>query len=151
MTFGVFNRVDKISADAVRVWSQLLTALPQSKLVIKHGSLNDAALRELLVGRFTAQGIAAERIRCLGATPRLEHLAAYEGIDICLDPFPQNGGVSTWEALQVGVPLLAKLGNSNASRWPALPALIGLNEWVAETLKCNISTSHRNTPGCRSS
>jgi predicted O-linked N-acetylglucosamine transferase (SPINDLY family) len=134
VTFGVFNRVDKISADAVRVWSQLLTALPQSKLVIKHGSLNDAALRELLVGRFTAQGIAAERIRCLGATPRLEHLAAYEGIDICLDPFPQNGGVSTWEALQVGVPVLAKLGNSNASRAAgAILCSIGLNEWVAET------------------
>lgn len=134
VTFGVFNRIDKISADAVRVWSQILKSVPQSKLTIKHGALNDAALRELLVGRFTSHGIAPERIQCLGSTPRLEQFAAYEGIDICLDPFPQNGGVSTWEALQVGVPVLAKLGNSNASRAAgAILCSIGLNEWVAET------------------
>jgi len=134
VTFGVFNRTDKISADAVRVWSQILKALPQSKLTIKHGSLNDLTLRELLVGRFSALGIAPERIQCLGSTPRLEQFAAYEGIDICLDPFPMNGGVSTWEALQVGVPVLAKLGNSNASRAAgAILSSIGLNEWVVET------------------
>ena len=134
VTFGVFNRIDKISADAVRVWSQILHALPQSKLTIKHGALKDAALREILVGRFTAHGVAAERIQCLGSTPRLEHLAAYDGVDICLDPFPMNGGVSTWEALQVGVPVLAKLGNSNASRAAgAILCSVGLNEWVVET------------------
>ena len=131
---GVFNRIDKISADAVRVWSQILQAMPQSRLTIKHGALKDAALRELLVGRFAAHGVAPERIQCLGSTPRLEHLAAYDGIDICLDPFPMNGGVSTWEALQVGVPVLAKLGNSNASRAAgAILCSIGLNEWVVET------------------
>jgi predicted O-linked N-acetylglucosamine transferase (SPINDLY family) len=134
VTFGVFNRIDKISADAVRVWSQILKALPQSKLTIKHGALKDAALREILVGRFTAHGVAPERIQCLGSSPRIEHLAAYDGIDICLDPFPMNGGVSTWEALQVGVPVLAKLGNSNASRAAgAILCSIGLNEWVVET------------------
>jgi predicted O-linked N-acetylglucosamine transferase (SPINDLY family) len=45
-----------------------------------------------------------------------------------------NGGVSTWEALQVGVPVLAKLGNSNASRAAgAILCSIGLNDWVTET------------------
>jgi predicted O-linked N-acetylglucosamine transferase (SPINDLY family) len=134
VTFGVFNRIDKISADAVRVWSQILQAMPESRLTIKHGALKDAALRELLVGRFAAHGVAPERIQCLGPTPRLEQFAAYEGIDICLDPFPMNGGVSTWEALQVGVPVLAKLGNSNASRAAgAILCSIGLNDWVVET------------------
>jgi predicted O-linked N-acetylglucosamine transferase (SPINDLY family) len=134
VTFGVFNRIDKISADAVRVWSQILQSVPQSRLTIKHGALRDAALRELLVARFTAHGVASERIQCLGSTDRLGHLAAYDGVDICLDPFPMNGGVSTWEALQVGVPVLAKLGNSNASRAAgAILCSIGLNEWVVET------------------
>ena len=116
VTFGVFNRVDKISADSVRVWSGILKAMPNSRLMIKHGALGDDAVRRLLVERFAAQGVAPERIQCLGSTPRIKHLEAYAGVDICLDPFPMNGGVSTWEALQAGVPVLAKLGNSNASR-----------------------------------
>jgi predicted O-linked N-acetylglucosamine transferase (SPINDLY family) len=108
--------------------------VPQSRLTLKHGALRDAGLRERLVGRFTAHGVASERIQCLGPTSRLEHLAAYDDIDICLDPFPMNGGVSTWEALQVGVPVLAKLGNSNGGRaGGAILCSIGLNDWVVET------------------
>ncbi|MDE2472712.1 MAG: tetratricopeptide repeat protein, partial [Bradyrhizobium sp.] len=134
VTFGVFNRVDKISADAIRVWSQILKAVPQSKLTIKHGGLEDAAMRGLLAERFVAHGIPPETVQFLGSTIRLEHLAAYDAIDICLDPFPMNGGVSTWEALQLGVPVVAKLGNSNASRAAgAILCSVGLNEWVAKS------------------
>jgi predicted O-linked N-acetylglucosamine transferase (SPINDLY family) len=134
VTFGVFNRVDKVSADAVRVWSQILKAVPRSKLVIKHGGLNDVAMRQLILQRFAAHDVPSERIQCLGSNPRLEHLAAYDGIDICLDPFPMNGGVSTWEALQLGVPVLAKLGNSNASRAAgAILCSVGLHEWVTDS------------------
>ena len=116
VTFGVFNRVDKISADSVKVWSQILQAVPNARLMIKHSALGDDAVRRLLVERFVARGVAPEQILCLGSTPRMQHLEAYAGVDICLDPFPMNGGVSTWEALQAGVPVVAKLGNSNASR-----------------------------------
>ena len=133
VTFGVFNRLDKISEDSLRVWSRIFQALPKSRITIKTGALNDAALRELIVARFAAHGIAPERVQCLGSTPRVEHLAAYDDVDICLDPFPQNGGVSTWEALQVGVPVLAKLGNGQASRAAgAVISSVGLHEWVTD-------------------
>jgi predicted O-linked N-acetylglucosamine transferase (SPINDLY family) len=134
VTFGVFNRVEKISGDAVRVWSQILQALPQSKLLIKHNVLDDPRIRQLLADRFSAQGLQPERIEFLGSTLRDVHIAAYNRVDICLDPFPQNGGVSTWEALHVGVPVLAKLGNSNASRAAgAILHSIGLDEWIADS------------------
>lgn len=134
MTFGVFNRVSKISDDSIRVWNQILQALPQSKPLLKDGTLSDLRIRQLLLDRFSAQGLPPERIQCLGATTRGVHLAAYEGVDICLDPFPQNGGVSTWEALQLGVPVLAKLGNGNASRAAgAILSSIGMHEWVADS------------------
>lgn len=134
VTFGVFNRVSKISDDSIRVWNQILQALPQSKLLLKDGTLSDLRIRQLLLDRFSAQGLPPERIQCLGATTRGVHLAAYEGVDICLDPFPQNGGVSTWEALQLGVPVLAKLGNGNASRAAgAILSSIGMHEWVADS------------------
>jgi predicted O-linked N-acetylglucosamine transferase (SPINDLY family) len=60
-------------------------------------------------------------------------LKAFENIDISLDPFPQNGGISTWESLYMGVPVVAKLGNGAAARvGGALLVAIGLDEWVAD-------------------
>ena len=55
------------------------------------------------------------------------------GVDICLDPFPQNGGVSTWEALQMGVPVVARLGHGSASRIAAaVLSSIGLQDWIGD-------------------
>ena len=102
VTFGVFNRVDKISDHALAVWSKLLAGGAESIIMIKHGALNDAFVRDNLIGRFVAHGVAADRVRCLGSTPRAEHLAQFADIDISLDPFPQNGGVSTWEVAADG-------------------------------------------------
>jgi predicted O-linked N-acetylglucosamine transferase (SPINDLY family) len=133
VTFGVFNRIDKISEPALAVWARLLRELTTAKIVIKNGALDDRLLRDGLVGRFVAHGVAEERITCLGSSTRVEHLAQFAGIDISLDPFPQNGGVSTWESLQMGVPVVAKLGLSAASRAAgAIVKAVGLDDWVAE-------------------
>jgi predicted O-linked N-acetylglucosamine transferase (SPINDLY family) len=132
VTFGVFNRIDKISDEVLAVWSQLLLATAGSTLVIKHLALDEAFVRDGLVGRFVAQGVAQERIICMGSSERSEHLKAFEAIDISLDPFPQNGGISTWESLYMGVPVVAKLGNGASSRAAgAILKAIGLDDWVA--------------------
>ena len=53
-------------------------------------------------------------------------------VDISLDPFPQNGGVSTWESLQAGVPVVSKLGAGCSSRaGAAIVKAVGLDDWVA--------------------
>jgi predicted O-linked N-acetylglucosamine transferase (SPINDLY family) len=133
VTFGVFNRIDKISDGVLAAWSRLLQAVEGSVIVVKHNALSDAFVRDNLIGRFDAHGIARGRVRCLGATSRKEHLAEFVNIDISLDPFPQNGGVSTWESLQMGVPVVAKLGASCASRiGGSIMRAIGLDDWVAE-------------------
>ncbi|WP_404517037.1 O-linked N-acetylglucosamine transferase family protein [Bradyrhizobium ottawaense] len=86
------------------------------------------------VGAVRGLRIAAERVDLLGATLRSEHLASFNRVDICLDPFPQNGGVSTWEALQMGVPVVAKLGNSLPSRAAgSILTALGLPDWVTDS------------------
>ena len=133
VTFGVFNRIDKISDQALAVWSRLLREVAGSTIVIKNGTLDDPFLRDGLIGRFVAHGVSQDRIRCLGSTLRQVHLAEFANIDISLDPFPQNGGVSTWESLQMGVPVVAKLGHSASSRiGGAILKAIGLDDWLAE-------------------
>jgi tetratricopeptide (TPR) repeat protein len=133
VTFGVFNRIDKISDEVLAVWSKLLCAVAGSKIVIKHIALDDAFQRDNLVGRFVARGVSQDRIICLGSSERRDHLLAFENIDISLDPFPQNGGVSTWESLYMGVPVVAKLGNGASSRAAgAILKGVGLDDWVAD-------------------
>jgi len=132
VTFGVFNRIDKISDEALALWSRLLRSVTGSKIVVKHLALDEAFLRDALVGRFVAQGVPQESVICMGSSERREHLKAFEHVDISLDPFPQNGGISTWESLYMGVPVVAKLGNGASSRaGGAILKAIGLDDWVA--------------------
>jgi len=132
VTFGVFNRLDKISDAAIVLWSRILADLPEARLVVKHVMIDDAEVRAALLKRFVANGIAAERVTCLGKTARNDHLLAFADVDISLDPFPQNGGVSTWESLYMGVPVVAKLGNTLSGRVAgAILASVGLTDFVA--------------------
>jgi predicted O-linked N-acetylglucosamine transferase (SPINDLY family) len=134
VTFGFFNRTSKISDDAVAVWASILGAEHGSRLLIKHFEVEDESVRNLLRGRFAKHGISADRIDFLGSSNRWEHLVAHNNVDICFDPFPQNGGVSTWESLHMGVPVVAMLGNSVSTRIAgAILSSIGMSEWVARS------------------
>src|SRR5262249_28388518 len=69
-----------------------------------------------------------------GGARRLEHLAALGDVDIALDPFPQNGGISSWEALWQGVPVVAKLGITAPGRLSgAVLSAVRLTHWIATT------------------
>ena len=144
VTFGSFNRIDKMSDDVLAVWSKLLHALPGSKIVIKHTALADAGLRDGLVARFVERGIAQDNVVCLGPSGRDEHIAEYANIDISLDPFPQNGGAGTWESLHMGVPVVTKLGYSTSGRAAGgIIKAIGLDDWVVEDDASYIAVAKR--------
>ena len=133
VTFGVFNRASKISDQAVTLWSRILHTVPQSRLLLKSSAFDEASARARMIERFAAHGVATDRLGLLGGTTRLDHLAAFDDVDISLDPFPVNGGISTWESLQVGVPVVAKLGNSLPSRTSgAILTSVGMGDWVSE-------------------
>jgi predicted O-linked N-acetylglucosamine transferase (SPINDLY family) len=133
VTFGMFNRIEKISDPALEVWSRLLRSLPGSIITVKSGALNDPLLRDRLIARFAARGLTEDRVRYLGSTSRHQHLAMFGEIDIALDPFPQNGGISTWEPLQMGVPVVTKLGTGGpaARAGASIVKAVGLDDWVA--------------------
>jgi predicted O-linked N-acetylglucosamine transferase (SPINDLY family) len=133
VTFGVFNRIDKISDLALALWSTLMRSLPGARIVVKNQAIDDPLLRDTLIAHFVAHGIDADRIKCIGATSRAEHLAMFAEIDMSLDPFPQNGGTSTWESLQMGVPVVTKLGKTASGRiGGAIVRAAGLGDWVAD-------------------
>jgi len=133
VTFAMFNRVEKVSDPALALWSRLLQSLPGSMLMVKSAVLNDPLLLDRWTARFAAHGLTEDRVRYFGSTPRDEHLAMFSQVDIALDPFPQNGGISTWEALQMGVPVVTKLGTGTpaARAGASIVKAVGLQDWVA--------------------
>ena len=135
ITFGSFNNLPKVNPQVVELWSKILLALPQARLILKTKSLNDAATRERYFALFAQNGVSPERLDLMGRTPSLsEHLALYNRVDIGLDPFPYNGGTTTCEALWMGVPVVTLAGATYAGRLGvSLLSSVGLREWIAET------------------
>ncbi len=134
LTFGSFNHLAKISDETVVLFSALLQACENSKLLLKCKSLTDAATAKATVDRFMQYGLAANRLIVRGHVgDPVQHLATYADVDIALDPFPYNGTTTTLEALWMGVPVLTMRGHWHASRVGAsLMSHLGLNTLVAE-------------------
>jgi predicted O-linked N-acetylglucosamine transferase (SPINDLY family) len=132
ITFGCLNRLVKISPDALSWWARVVQSVPGARILLKDVMLDDKKQRERILDLLSAQGLNQSQFELRGSTSRNEHLATYGEIDITLDPFPNNGGITTWESLWMGVPVITKLGNSPASRLTAaILSALGLNDWIA--------------------
>ena len=132
VTFGCFGKLTKVSDPVIAVWSRLLLSVPGSRLFLKAEHLDVAHVREAVVRRFAAHGIAASRLILEGHSPRAEYLAAFNRIDITLSPFPYAGGTTTAEGLWMGVPVLCRRGDRFLSHiCESLLHSAGLGGWIA--------------------
>jgi predicted O-linked N-acetylglucosamine transferase (SPINDLY family) len=134
ITFGCFNNIAKVSPAVVSLWAKLLHAVPHSRLLLKWKSLADNSVRERYLALFAAHGIGADRLELLGASPHEQMLAEYGDVDIALDPFPYSGGLTSCEALWMGVPLVTLAGARPVSRQTlGYLSLVNLAELAATT------------------
>jgi predicted O-linked N-acetylglucosamine transferase (SPINDLY family) len=132
VTFGSFNRLPKLTDAALQAWSRILLAVPRSRLVIKSGALSEPLIRERLLARFAQAGIGAERLDLREGSSHDVMLAEYGDIDLALDTFPFNGGMTTLEALWMGVPVVTIAGDTVVSRQTVSAlANLGLAEELA--------------------
>lgn len=132
ITFGCFNNLTKMSDAVLELWARVLASVPDSRLFLKSKQLNDASVRRSIADRFAAKGIGADRLILEGSSPRVDYLAAYNRMDIALDPFPYPGGATTVDSLWMGVPVLTLAGESFLSRQGVgLLMNAGLPDWIA--------------------
>lgn len=130
IVYGAFHRLAKIGPAVLRAWAELLARDPSSRLVIKNDALGED--RDLHRGRLAAAGLPLDRVELRGASPHPELLAQYGDIDIALDVFPYNGGLTTLEALWMGRPVVTVEGGTLISRQSAaILRAAGLGELVA--------------------
>jgi predicted O-linked N-acetylglucosamine transferase (SPINDLY family) len=116
VTFGCFNNPTKISRAVIRLWSRILQAAPSSRLVLKYAEFESPAVQQRFRSWFAEEGVEPMRIEFRGRSQAAEYLAAFDEIDIALDPFPYNGGTSTFDALWMGVPVIALAGGTPSAR-----------------------------------
>lgn len=120
VTFGCFNRPAKINSRVAHVWARILEQLPEARLLLAYGGLNETGTREALTRILTAGGIDMARVELIGESDQARLLAAYaERVDLALDPFPYSGGVTTLEAMWMGVPVVTRVGDTFAGRHSA--------------------------------
>jgi predicted O-linked N-acetylglucosamine transferase (SPINDLY family) len=135
VTFGSFNNLAKIGVAVVEQWARILVRVPDARLVLKYSGLEDESTRGRYRAMFAQAGIAPARLELLGYSLPDQMLEQYLRIDVALDPFPYSGGLTTCEALWMGVPVITCPGATFAGRH-ALSHLshAGLGDLVASDL-----------------
>lgn len=134
ITFGSFNAIHKINPEVITLWSQVLNAVPNSRMLLKSKVFIDNEIVDDFKRQFAQHGITADQLDLRPRSPHVEMLSEYGDIDITLDTFPFNGGATTCEALWMGVPVITLEGNTPISRQSkSFLCAVGYPEWVAST------------------
>lgn len=132
INFGCCNNLSKVNTQVLRLWARVLAAVPQSRLILQAAALDDAPNRERFVRIAENAGIPAGRLELRGFQPVNIAPLVYHDIDIALDPFPFCGGMTSFEALWMGVPVVTLQQPTIAGRQTiAMLANLGLDELVA--------------------
>jgi predicted O-linked N-acetylglucosamine transferase (SPINDLY family) len=135
ITFGCFNNLAKVTPRVIATWCEILQRLPDARLVLKTQQFSDPPTAERVLAKFAKLGIHAERIELRGGSGHRAFMGEYNDIDIVLDPFPYSGGLTTCEALWMGVPTVTMPGEIFASRHSMSHlSNAGLTDWVAPDL-----------------
>ncbi len=132
ITFASFNSGHKINDAVVALWSRLVCGISGARLLmaVEHGELPD--IRRMVAARFAAQGLGSERVEIIGRQPVTQFLELFNSVDILLDPFPQNGGITSLHALWMGVPFISLAGAAPIGRiGVSLLGQVGLEAFIA--------------------
>lgn len=133
ITFGCFNNLAKLNPSVVGTWARVLQGTPGSRLLLKSRHFDQPTARKALLDGFASFGVPAERIVLEGYEKRTSYFTAFSRIDIALDPFPFTGGMSTLDALWMGVPVVTKRGDRMIGRQGEMVMQhLGLEDWVAD-------------------
>lgn len=132
LTLACLNNPSKLNNRVIAVWARILAALPGSRLMLGNAS-NDDQRRDLLA-RFATAGVGAERLTLVPRVGLVQYLLLHHEIDLALDPFPFAGGLTTYNSLWMGVPVVTLSGGTTVSRQgSAIQGSIGLDEFVVDT------------------
>jgi len=132
MVYGVFVSLLKLSPRCLELWRQVLKRVPRS--VLAFSPLRDDE-RPLYLRRLAGFGIPAERIIFIPpGKDDAQGRTRYALLDAVLDTLPYTGGDTTAAALDMGVPVVTRVGERHAERVSySLLAHLGVTDTVADS------------------
>ncbi len=134
ITFGCFNNFSKVTDAMLMAWGRILAGVPGSRLLLKHKLFNRAAGREYTLNRMARLGIVAEQVELRPFSE--DYLEQYGDMDIALDTFPYTGGMTTFEALYMGVPVVSLYGAVRGQRFGySMLMNLGLGELATDNIE----------------
>ncbi|WP_193188890.1 O-linked N-acetylglucosamine transferase family protein [Nisaea sediminum] len=147
VTFGSFNNPAKLTDETLALWCDVLEAVPAARLLLSYRGFDDPGIQAGIRGFLAARGISPELVSFETNRFHEEFLGGYGEIDIALDTLPYSGGLTTCEALWMGVPVvtlatqdhfagrhsLSHLSNAGFSSWAARSRedFVGLSKALA--------------------
>lgn len=134
VTFGTFSELTKIQPETMALWATVLKAVPESRFLANGYLLADEGRQGQLYSAFIENGISTDRILIGTGGEHADFLDQYSQVDIILDTWPYSGGLTTCEALCMGVPVVTLKGDRFCGRHAtAHLGAAGFPQWVAES------------------
>lgn len=135
--WGSFGQVAKIREQTLAFWACALRAVPEATLVIKDRNTVFEVARRRILESLERQGVSSSRVSFLPWTKTWqEHMLCHNQIDIALDTTPWSSSTTAFNALSMGVPLVAIRGQTMAARMSAsIVRGLGKPEWICDTEK----------------
>ncbi len=132
VTFGSTNDFSKVNRDVITIWAQVLHAVPRSRLLmlLSGGERGN----DYVPAAFATLDITPDRLLLHDRCSHQKFLELHHQIDILLDPFPYNGGVTSLDGLWMGVPLVTLALRLPVSRAGAtILTSLGLSKLIAHS------------------
>lgn len=117
ITLAAFSEyLEGISDDILLCWKKILSAFPNSKLIISSRSMNDQNIITELKAALSDQAIDDDRIKLIQWYPSEKRIDLYRQIDLLLDIFPRSNAHIICEGLSQGIVSITLANNLYQSR-----------------------------------
>jgi predicted O-linked N-acetylglucosamine transferase (SPINDLY family) len=113
LTFGCLSNYCKINEGVLALWSRVLGALGDSRLMLL---THPGQHRQRVLGVLERLGVHPDRVQFAAPRPRGAFLELFNDIDLCLDTFPYNGHSTSLDAMWMGVPTVTLAGTLAVGR-----------------------------------
>ncbi|MBI1244483.1 MAG: alpha/beta fold hydrolase [Alphaproteobacteria bacterium] len=123
VTFGSLSNPYKISRECFALWAKVLRAVPGSRLYLGNNLAGEPLFRERIWRMAAEESIGRERILLRHHFGWPNYLVGYREIDIVLGTLPVAGGMTMFEAVHLGLPVLSRVGNTSLGR---------IGRWLAQ-------------------
>lgn len=134
VTFANMNNITKTNTFTIALWSKILKAVPNSRLLMKTKYMDTPFAKKHIEDQFARYGVGIDRLILEPGEGHKAFMESYNRVDIALDPHPYTGGLSTCESLWMGVPVITLPGETFAGRHGATHLYnAGLPDWIAHS------------------